>query len=203
MPKAHSPQDSGANLGHLRQEALNFRHIPRGEKTTADGGRVVWHRGPRRSEMLSWVTKSGEVDKQELIFWGLVVSYDQRRHLRTGRTQMLQEQNAPSVGAGDDISWDGTLNFTTLDAASEFLKYTPEKDPFCRHLRKHINLSMASCGGFESERTIMLGTEQLTRPKRGTVDEPEKSARGKVPWIVAIVAAIAISAGTFFVLTRW
>ena len=72
-------------LAMLGEVAPGFRRMRANEDFDDKGIRTIWHRGPGRSEMLTWENRDKDIVRQELQLLGNVVEFRQGHDLRTGR----------------------------------------------------------------------------------------------------------------------
>lgn len=198
-------------VAELQTAGKNLRRLKGDESFDDKGVRTIWHRSASSAEMLTWETKDQKIIKQEFTFFFLAVIFDKDRMIRTGRISPFEESTGPVQSQGQMIKMDPGLSLLTLDAASELLKHIEQPDYFCTHLRKHVNLTLASLRG-DSERTIILGdpvgqrvkSSKSLRPKSSpakprTTQDDIDVIRGPGPWLwLAAAAALTAAMAIFF-----
>jgi len=123
----------------LETIATRFRRLRGDETFDANGVRTIWHRGPQRTELLTWEDRSGALIKQEFSFAGLIVEYTPEQGIRTGIIPLSDQVTDTGQPRSTVIRMQTTPESTTLQRASALLGLVPERDYYGQHLMEFSN----------------------------------------------------------------
>lgn len=134
---SHTPQNSEANV--LESIANRFRRLRGDESFDTQGIRTIWHRGPQRTELLTWESKDGALIKQELSFAGLIVEYTPNQGIRTGIIPVTDQVTDTGQPRSTVIRMQTAPEANTLQKASTLLGLIPQRDYYGQHLMELSN----------------------------------------------------------------
>ena len=119
--------------------ASRFRRLRGDETFDANGVRTIWHRGPRRTELLTWENRDGALIKQEFSFAGLVLEYTPEQGIRTGIIPLSDQVTDTGQPKSTVIRMQSVPEATTLQKASALLGLVPDRDYYGQHLMEISN----------------------------------------------------------------
>lgn len=155
------------NLSLLREIAESFRRVKGDEDYDAKGIRTIWHQGRLRTEMLSWEDREGQIVRQELCMFGLVVEFRRGKPLQTGKLPMDDKLTGGGRPMANLVKPDTEPVGQTLDYASHLLKNVPERDFYAQHLLKEVNHWVTKLG-YDESRTIIGSLEGFSKKKKSS-----------------------------------
>lgn len=183
--------------GLKRVKAANEEPDPRGVRT-------IWHHGPMKTDLFSFVGADRALLRQELVFLGHAVSWEPREGLKTGTLDTL---DSPSIPASVPIRYaDGdAADPRIMLQASVVLKHCPEPDFYTQHLRAAVNTDLVTRGTPATDISELDETRQkeLRRlfdisQEVATLPPPKDGARGgrsNVAMMLAIGALVGAAVG--------
>jgi hypothetical protein len=201
------------NQTMLAEAAGTFRRMVSKDEPDAQGLNTIWHRGQLRSELLSWETSSGIIEKQEFTFAGMAIVINKSKGIFTGCIE------APETDPGRNrindtsirlLQMDNIVNLSTLEYAAHFMKHIPKRDFYTQHLLKEINDAITN-SGFDASCTSVSSLNDFGKtfskkfevPKgiRMTSEpEPEKQSSSNL-LIICFAAGIVLAALAAFFLS--
>lgn len=123
----------------LETIANRFRRLRGDETFDTQGIRTIWHRGPQRTELLTWESKDGSLIKQELSFAGLIVEYTPEQGIRTGIIPVTDQVTDTGQPRSTVIRMQTIPEVNTLQKASTLLGLIPDRDYYGQHLMEISN----------------------------------------------------------------
>ena len=132
-----TPDKSEDNV--LDTIATRFRRLRGDETFDTQGIRTIWHRGPQRTELLTWESKAGSLIKQELSFAGLIVDYTPEQGIRTGIIPVTDQVTDTGQPRSTVIRMQTEPDVNTLQKSSTLLGLVPERDYYGQHLMEISN----------------------------------------------------------------
>ena len=201
------------NQTMLAEAAATFRRVVANDEPDAGGLKTVWHRGQLRSELLSWETSTGMIEKQEFTFAGMAIVINKAKGVFTGfveKTETDPGRNRLNDTSIRLLQMDSIINISTLEYAAHFLKHLPKRDFYTQHLLKEINDAIAS-SGFDESRTNVSSLSDFSKsfskkfevPKgiRMTSEPEEPKEKNSNIIILSFAAGIVIAAMLAFFLS--
>ena len=134
---SNTPKTSDANV--LDTIASRFRRLRGDEAFDTQGIRTIWHRGPQRTELLTWESQDGSLIKQELSFAGLIVEYTPEHGIRTGIIPITDQVTDTGQPKSTVIRMQTAPDVNTLQKASTLLGLVPARDYYGQHLMEISN----------------------------------------------------------------
>ena len=195
----------------LAKAAASFRRVVSKDELDAQGLKTVWHRGQLRSELLSWETSSGIIEKQEFTFAGMAIVINKSTGIFTGVVE------APETNPGRNrisdtsirlLQMDNIPNISTLEYAAHFMKHITKRDFYTQHILKEINDAITT-SGFDESRTSVSSLNDFGKtfskkfevPKgvRMTSEpEPEKQSSPNIIIICFATGIVLAALAAFF-----
>ncbi len=123
----------------LETIATRFRRLRGDETFDANDVRTIWHRGPQRTELLTWENRNGALIKQEFSFAGLVLEYTPEQGIRTGIIPLSDQVTDTGQPRSTVIRMQSHPESTTLQKAAALLGLVPERDYYGQHLMEISN----------------------------------------------------------------
>ena len=153
MRDSISGSGAGTELGVIEEAANSVRRMQANEDFDKDGLRTIWHRGRKRTEMLSWENRDNEIVRQELSIFGMMVEY-RAGAVRTGDIPNQEELSSGGKPMSHLVQIHEMPNERILEYASHLLRHLEGRDFYAQHLLKHVNAAIASFG-FDESRTAV------------------------------------------------
>ena len=123
----------------LETIAVRFRRLRGDETFDANDVRTIWHRGPQRTELLTWENRDGALIKQEFSFAGLILEYTPEQGIRTGIIPLSDQVTDTGQPRSTVIRMQNQPEPTTLQKAAALLGLVPERDYYGQHLMEISN----------------------------------------------------------------
>ena len=129
------------------------------ERPDSRGYRTIWHHGPMKTDLFSYLGPDRSLVRQELVFMGRAIQWDARDGLSTGEAD---EGAAPSAPASTPVAYaDGQpADLRVLMEASLLLRAYREEDFYVSHLRKQLNDVLRASG---TPATVIEGLDEAAR----------------------------------------
>lgn len=193
LPKIELLEQIGAGLRRVRGA---------NEKPDARGYRTIWHHGPMKTDLFSFVGPDRRITRQELVFLGNAVAWDEREDLRTGAVESYDSPSAPASQSMHYGLQQEEPERVLLLQALRLLGGISEPDYYTQHLRKEIHGYLLTHGvpttelgeiepGLRAElrRGFEISQEMAALPPREEAKEtrPREARAGSL--LVAILAA--------------
>lgn len=132
-------ENTSHQYGVLTSIAERFRRL-RGDETYDENGvRTIWHRGPQRTELLTWENRDGGLVKQEFSFAGLLVEFTPEHGMRTGIIPLSDQVTDTGQPRSTVIRMQATVEPTTLAQAARLLGFVSDRDYYGQHLMELSN----------------------------------------------------------------
>ena len=125
-----------------REVGPSFKKVL-GTDTDLDGSGVrrIWHRGARKTELLTWEAEDGAIVRQELTFQNLLIETNQTGIVRTG---LIPQEG--SVSTPQSVEFSASLDSGVLRKCAMLLAHMEERDAYQHHLLENLNLVLESTG---------------------------------------------------------
>lgn len=107
----------------------------------ASGIRRIWHRGARKTELLTWETEDGSIVRQELTFQNLLIETNQTGIVRTGR--IPEEGNSSQSHA---VQFTPTPDPGVLSKCAMLLADMKQRDAYLHQLLETLNITLETTG---------------------------------------------------------
>ena len=125
-----------------REVGPSFKKV-RGSDLKVDGAgiRRIWHRGPRKTELLTWESETLAIVRRELTFQNLLIETNQTGIVRTGRI--------PQDGSGGQpqaVAFTPSPDPNILRKCATLLADMKERDAYQHHLLETLNVTLESIG---------------------------------------------------------
>lgn len=128
MPQAGLLERLGAGLRRVRGA---------NERPNEKGIRTIWHHGPQKTDLFSFLGPDRSLTRQELVFLDRAVGWSRSRGLETGR---LGDTGTPSAPGSSTIDYAAEgQDHKSLMEASLILRSVPNPDYYTQHLRREVN----------------------------------------------------------------
>ena len=125
-----------------REVAPTFKRVTGTDiKVDGSGIRRIWHRGPRKTELLTWESEEQAIVRQELTFQNLLIETNQTGIVRTG--------HIPQDGAGAEphaVQFTASPDASILKKCAMLLADMRERDAYQHHLLETLNATLESVG---------------------------------------------------------
>ena len=125
-----------------REVAPSFKKVTGTDmKVDGSGIRRIWHRGPRKTELLTWESETGAIVRQELTFQNLLIETNQTGIVRTGRI--------PEDGSGSEphaVQFTSSPDPGILNKCAMLLADMHHRDAYQHHLLESLNATLESIG---------------------------------------------------------
>ncbi|RMG19141.1 MAG: hypothetical protein D6729_05950 [Deltaproteobacteria bacterium] len=120
------------------------------ERPDGRGFRTVWHHGPMKTDLFSYIGPDRRLVRQELVFMGRAVQWTADEGVSTG---LAGDFDAPSAPASTPVEYaDGrAASPRILMEASLLLRAHGEGDYYVTHLRKQVNDRLRATGNPATE----------------------------------------------------
>ncbi|MEC8049583.1 MAG: hypothetical protein VX210_02240 [Myxococcota bacterium] len=125
-----------------REVGPSFKKVL-GTDTDLDGSGVrrIWHRGARKTELLTWEAEDGAIVRQELTFQNLLIETNQTGIVRTGLIPQEGSLNTPQ-----SVEFSSSPDPGVLRKCAMLLAQMEERDAYQHHLLENLNLVLESAG---------------------------------------------------------
>ena len=137
------------NPGHdgvVEAIAHRFRRLRGDETFDHTGVRTIWHRGPQRTELLTWENQDGHILKQEFTFAGLVIEFSHKGGVRTGLIPAGEQGTDTGQPRSTIVRMQTSLSVNALQYGARLLGRVPDRDYYGQHLLELINNSLSGLG---------------------------------------------------------
>ncbi len=176
------------NLGIIHDAALSMQRMQSDEAFNERGERTIWHRGRKCTEMLTWENREGEILRQELTMFGMVVEAREGQAVRTGEVPIVDGDTAYGPSASHVVKMDATPILATLEYASHLLKRIRVRDYYAQHLLKRVNDTI-QLYSFDGGHTAVSHLDRFSRD----VDAGRHSPKPKKPFMQGVRGAVIIA----------
>lgn len=173
---ANGQADLGLNLEIIENAARSMRRMKSDEAYDDSGERTIWHRGRKRTEMLTWENQSGDILRQELTLFGMVIEARMGRAVRTGEVPQNEANTGHGAVSGNLLSMHAKASPATLGYASHLLKNIRGRDYYAQHLLKRVNETIAS-QGFGGNQTAVSDLDSFSRASIKRAPHTSRRAR--------------------------
>ena len=190
-----------ADAGHdsvVESIAQRFRRL-RGDETFDDAGvRTIWHRGPQRTELLTWENHDGHILKQEFTFAGLVIEFSHQTGIRTGIIPAGEQGTDTGQPRSTIVRMQASPSSNSLKYGAKLLGRVPDRDYYGQHLLELINKQLQnqneapmppSCTGPQNFQRLPSAPEPAWRTITGL------HRVGPLGPPIALIAAVGIILG--------
>ena len=125
-----------------REVGPSFRKVS-GTDLKVDGAgiRRIWHRGARKTELLTWESETGAIVRQELTFQNLLIETNQTGIVRTGRIPQDGDSSQPQT-----VAFTPTPDPNILRKCAILLAEMQERDAYQHQLLETLNATLQSLG---------------------------------------------------------
>ncbi len=129
------------------------------ERPDSRGYRTIWHHGPMKTDLFSYLGPDRSIVRQEFVFMGRAIQWDAREGLSTGE---VEDGVSPSVPASTPVAYDDDqpADLRILMEASLLLRAYREEDYYVSHLRKQLNDVLRAAG---TPATVIEGLDEAAR----------------------------------------
>ena len=196
-PTASEPSVTGTyDRGILEQIAREFRRMRADETYDDDGIRTIWHRGPQRTELLTWEDRKGNILKQELSFVGLFVETSPGMMPKTGVFPVHEHTTDTGQPRSSIVEITSEPDPSTIRTAAQLLGWVPVRDKYSQLLLDSLTLHLASLatGATPTDRTDRNLAD--SRPAvASTSASPPTAAPSRSAFTVLLVSILGIALG--------
>ena len=125
-----------------REVGPSFKKV-RGSDLKVDGAgiRRIWHRGARKTELLTWESESLAIVRQELTFQNLLIETNQTGIVRTGRIPQDEGEGQPQT-----VAFTPNPDPNILRKCAMLLAEMKDRDAYQHHLLETLNATLESIG---------------------------------------------------------
>ncbi|MDF1562218.1 MAG: hypothetical protein P1V51_04195 [Deltaproteobacteria bacterium] len=200
----------------LEQIGKGLRRVKSADESPDERGfRTIWHHGPMKTDLFSFVGPDRQLARQELVFLGKAVSWDERDGLSTGVVNLF---DSPSAPASQQVSYGDSkkeVDPLILLQASRILRVAPDPDYYTQSLRRLANAYLIEHGTPATEvkalepemRAELRRLFEVSQEVAALPPREEPAPRSEFPWklvggILALLAAVGVGAGLALLLAR-
>ena len=125
-----------------REVGPAFKKVLGTDAAVDDAGiRRIWHRGPRKTELLTWETEEGAIVRQELTFQHLLIETNQTGLVRTGKVP-----KNPKEGSNNAVKFSSGPDHSSVRKCAMLLANMKQRDAYQHHLLVQLNTTLDSLG---------------------------------------------------------
>ncbi len=199
LPKIELLEQIGAGMRRVRGA---------NEKPDTRGYRTIWHHGPMKTDLFSFVGPDRRITRQELVFLGNAVAWDEREDLRTGAVDSYDSPSAPASQSMHYGLQQEEPERVLLLQALRLLGGISEPDYYTQHLRKEIHGYLLSHGvpaaelgevepGLRAElrRGFEISQEMAALPPRDEEEPDTRPHPTRASVFLVVAGAVLLIAG--------